>query len=704
MAVIARILNGTNNTHDIGIQALPSYMLSAGVQKGFANECAVTLNSVATGRVFIQVTRTSVSPNETFLVPIEITAPVTVDTTGTGYVIARINISKVNDGSTNASDGSGIAVVEDVTVLPVSDPYVILATLSSGTITDARTYSEINSRPLPRDMFFSGTDSGSANAYAATFSDLKTLRDGMEFVIEIANANTGASTFSPNGLGPFAIKKNYNVALDANDFVQYFFAVLRYDAQNGVMQLMNPVANGPGNDIHVKASAADATKDYLQDKLSDELGDPFELFDPAGDEKVIIPLSRGGEISGYIGEAANAGTLMALRKIEIKHLGAETENDVADGDIGSSSSNIRIAILVKPAKNLSLSGKSISTRIRKIGAPADNVECFIQGDSGGSPDGTTIASATPVAGAALSTSFLTYPFTGWGAVTLTKGTPYWIIFSRSSATGDASNYYRLGTVTDEYRTYPFGGPSQFASRYKKFNGISWSNVGATYMPYFWNFDLGAVWFKANSSYGHGCNGPLAFLSETASEDDDAFLNPISSGNLSSLIAGDTLFVSNVAGGVTTNALAFTTEYSAGGFRRRVGYALDTDKAKLEPGQTIVTQTIANISATTTYRFLTGSGISLAKMVAGFKYSAGNDSNLSYGFMDGKVSVGNNVQWLDGNGVLPSVNQVTGFMTIGQDGANSWVGTAIAYENGLVVTFTKNGSPDPLGGILTIHLA
>ena len=104
MAVIPLILNGTNLTRDHGIQSMPSSILTEGVMQNNENELEVTTNQVDTGLCFVEVTRTTVTPNETFKVPVRITAAETIDTSGTGYVIVRIDQDKVNDGSANASD------------------------------------------------------------------------------------------------------------------------------------------------------------------------------------------------------------------------------------------------------------------------------------------------------------------------------------------------------------------------------------------------------------------------------------------------------------------------------------------------------------------------------------------------------------------------------------------------------------------------
>lgn len=52
-----------------------------------------------------------------------------------------------------------------------------------------------------------GTDSGTANTYAATVSGITSLTRGLVVFFIVSNSSTGASTFNLNGLGATAIKK-----------------------------------------------------------------------------------------------------------------------------------------------------------------------------------------------------------------------------------------------------------------------------------------------------------------------------------------------------------------------------------------------------------------------------------------------------------------------------------------------------------------
>lgn len=137
MSVIAQILNGTNLNRDAGFSSLVSSFLTEGVRSSFGNDLAITLNQCDTGMAFVECTRTSVTPNEVFLIPVWVDVPEVIDTSGNGYIIIEVDQTKINDGSANSADGTGVATVKKVAGLP-STNYLELASLASGVITDTR--------------------------------------------------------------------------------------------------------------------------------------------------------------------------------------------------------------------------------------------------------------------------------------------------------------------------------------------------------------------------------------------------------------------------------------------------------------------------------------------------------------------------------------------------------------------------------------
>lgn len=101
---------------------------------------------------------------------------------------------------------------------------------------------------------------GTANAITATFDTTLTLGDGLELRVRASAANSGATTFDPNGLGPIAVTKLGGVALAAGDIAAAGHElILRYVASVPRWELLNPAASGGGGsgDVVGPASSID---------------------------------------------------------------------------------------------------------------------------------------------------------------------------------------------------------------------------------------------------------------------------------------------------------------------------------------------------------------------------------------------------------------------------------------------------------------
>lgn len=253
MSIITALLNGTNLNRDAHVQTPATMLLSPGVRKGFSNELAITTNSCAAGMALVEVTRTTVTPNETFLVLVNITAAETIDTSGTGYVFIQVDSSKIGDGSSNSADGTGIATIEVDSVLPASN-FLELASLSSGTITDTRVFSELNDNIFDYHKGFA-TDSGGTDAYAISVTGVKAYEDGQRFYFEANTANTGNATLNINSLGAKNILKNHSATLDDGDIAANMRVCVIYDADQDAFILTNQVANADSFQICSQAEA-----------------------------------------------------------------------------------------------------------------------------------------------------------------------------------------------------------------------------------------------------------------------------------------------------------------------------------------------------------------------------------------------------------------------------------------------------------------
>lgn len=295
MAVIVQLLNGTNQCRDAGFQAEKTAILVNGVRKNYLNELAVTTNQVDTGMAFVEVTRDAVTPNEVFMIPVWVTVATVVDTTGDGYIILRIDKDKVNDGSANAADGSGIATLEKVaTLVGITDDYLVLATLASGVITDVRDWAQISADVIEDPLYYD-EDVGVNDSYAISVSGVKAYLDGKRYTFKANTANTGAATLNINSLGAKSIRKDFDSVLSDNDIDAGQIIDVIYDADNDWFQMQSPLANSPTT--LNKATTGDAQTGTDDDKY----------MTPAKTKDAIDALSGNVKIYTF-GEAIDGTT------------------------------------------------------------------------------------------------------------------------------------------------------------------------------------------------------------------------------------------------------------------------------------------------------------------------------------------------------------------------------------------------------------
>lgn len=119
----------------------------------------------------------------------ENTANVGVDLTGTKKVYIQINQGKLDNGSSNALDGTGIGAITTGASYP-STNYIKIGSVTSGVFTDERQY--ISGKSLERysikDMRSIAV--GLPNSYF-TGADSQNAESGASEVIEFRPANNG---------------------------------------------------------------------------------------------------------------------------------------------------------------------------------------------------------------------------------------------------------------------------------------------------------------------------------------------------------------------------------------------------------------------------------------------------------------------------------------------------------------------------------
>src|SRR6185436_9625835 len=109
---------------------------------------------------------------------------------------------------------------------------------------------------------------------------------------------------------------------------------------------------------------------------------------------------------------------------------------------------------------------SVKVNLVKAGNPTDNLQIDILATNGaGQPTGSSLGTATVIAGSSLTTTMTQYTFTFPTPVTLTGSTQYAVVISRTGS-NDNSNSYGLGTQAS-------GDPAQSGCSY---NGTAWGST------------------------------------------------------------------------------------------------------------------------------------------------------------------------------------------------------------------------------------
>jgi len=103
----------------------------------------------------------------------------------------------------------------------------------------------------------------------------------------------------------------------------------------------------------------------------------------------------------------------------------------------SSSDTAKVGVTFTPATSGTIS--AVTVTLNKSGAPTSILSVGLEADTSGHPSDTYLGSGTKVA-SDLTTSFVNYSITLDTPVTVTAGTPYWVVASCNALS--TSNYYQ----------------------------------------------------------------------------------------------------------------------------------------------------------------------------------------------------------------------------------------------------------------------
>lgn len=198
MSLKVSLLSGRKGNKDKVLSVFKNIL-----REGVINGGLVTTNSVAPGEFLIKVTRTNTTPNETFFVYVEITTAETIDTSGSKKVWLEIAQAKINSTELNATDGTGVAELKTGASYPSSGVYYIpLASITGGSITDARNYSGVRIgeiTELINPLFLQAVASDKAKFIDSTGAYAKL--DALEILLSGNAVNTANGLLKLNASG-----------------------------------------------------------------------------------------------------------------------------------------------------------------------------------------------------------------------------------------------------------------------------------------------------------------------------------------------------------------------------------------------------------------------------------------------------------------------------------------------------------------------
>ena len=134
--------------------------------------------------------------------------------------------------------GAVFFCVDDVTFYRLTADAESYETLNTASVEDLGTLGEGGGGAFPI-----ATATGTVDALIADFTPDLTLADSVACIVQTLGTNTGAVTFTPDGLTTRAIVYN-GTALTAGQMPKE--TLLKYDLTNTRWELLNPIASGGG--------------------------------------------------------------------------------------------------------------------------------------------------------------------------------------------------------------------------------------------------------------------------------------------------------------------------------------------------------------------------------------------------------------------------------------------------------------------------
>jgi hypothetical protein len=409
---------------------------------------------------------------------------------------------------------------------------------------------------------------------------------------------------------------------------------------------------------------------------------------------VSLTASYSPTQTGIAGETITVGQSLAEIPYDCKWYTQLT--DVVS-NLGQTNALRKYAMKIVPAKSTSTLANIYFRAAEQVNGATTlgNLVVTIETDNSGSPSGTAVTNGTStisqVTQRTWNTTLATRTAAMAGAVSLTKGTTYWVVFSCSAT--DAANYLKFGNASTYDENY-----CTFTRKTYDLDTASWGATSTTLPLFFWaDVSLGSKLVPCDANFGRRTWNFVGFASAGYSADATVtyYHDIVPAATFASAISADLdYYVSETAGAISTTIPG--NLYGGSTFSYKLGRGIlnssGTVDFKVNKGPKTAWGSYAPTgSATTAHQLICW--FHPAEMDISCLYlSTANLADSSIGYYDGTSNYGTASRM--GEGTAPVVTIETSYSA----GANSqggavWQGVGSSSTDiGLTYTMTKSNAP------------
>lgn len=215
----------------------------------------------------------------------------------------------VRQGVCTVSLKAGVAATTGTQITPSPDSgctglYVVTVAQGATSVTAANISNYTNAPFLPQNGIVDGiqrkamtyaADTGTANVYVAMYTPAPlSLTDGMELEFKAKTANTGASTFNPNGLGASPVLTLGGQALVGSEIQVGSLCVVRWNATLSSWMLVNSSSAATPVLPATKPNQAPQLQQVLQ------IANNFSEIAAGGNTAIAAAISNLGLVGGNL--------------------------------------------------------------------------------------------------------------------------------------------------------------------------------------------------------------------------------------------------------------------------------------------------------------------------------------------------------------------------------------------------------------------